>query len=176
VLRLGAWVAVTALGIGGVSIASAMRNPVPGPSAPSVTASSRTASAPALPPARPGGPAQVLQQIHNHDARAADGLAEAWVAQLATQPAAASTSDDAALSAVLAGHRALQRRNPNVLLLWSDDWNYTERSWITVLNQRFATAEEANAWCDSQDLAPRQCFAKRLSHTGSTDGSVKYRG
>ena len=174
-LRLAAWLAVAAVGIAGVVTASTFRDSPPEPSTPSITAATRTAPAPTSPSVRPGSPAQVLEQIHTDDAHAAEALADSWVPQLATQPVAPS-ADDAALSAVLAGHRAVQRLYPNALLLWSADWNYTGSAWITVLNQRFATAEEANGWCDEQHLQPRQCFAKRLSHTHVVDGTVRYRG
>lgn len=173
-LRVGAWMAVAALCAGGVATASALQRTASGPSVSSGTASTRTASAPTSPAARPDSPALALEQIHRQDAPDAEALAEAWVAQLATQPVVPSARD-AALSAILAGHRAVQRRYPNALLLWSGDWNYDGSSWITVLGRRFATAEEANTWCDTQPLEPRQCFAKRLSHTGSANGSVKYR-
>jgi eukaryotic-like serine/threonine-protein kinase len=175
-LRLAAWAAVAALVIGGVGIASAIRNSAAAPGAPSVTASTATASAPPPPPSRPSGPAQALEQIHDHDARAAESLADAWVPQLATQPAAPSADDDATAAAILAGHRAVQRLFPDALLLRSAEWNYTGRSWITVLNRRFDTADDANAWCDAQRLRPQQCFAKRLAHGGAVDGTVKYRG
>jgi serine/threonine-protein kinase len=131
---------------------------------------------PTSPPARPGSPAQALEQIRAEDVRAAEGLADSWVAQLAAQPAAPATGDTAASSAILAGHRAVQRLYPNALLLQSADWNYTGNSWVTVLNQRFTTADDANRWCDAKHREPRQCFAKRLSHTGPVNGTVKYRG
>lgn len=161
---------------GSVGTAWALQTTAAGPSASSVTASTRTASAPPSPAARPAGPAQALEQIHKQDAPDAEALADSWVAQLATQPVVPSAHDDAALAAILAGHRAVQQRYPNALLLWSADWNYNGTSWITILGRRFATAGEANAWCDAQRLEPRRCFAKRLSRTGPVNGSVRYRG
>ncbi|MDQ1482393.1 MAG: hypothetical protein QOF35_469 [Actinomycetota bacterium] len=175
-LRLGAWTAVAALCAGGVGTAWELQTTAAGPSASSVTASTPTPSAPPSPAARPDSPAQALEQIHKQDAPDAEGLADSWVAQLATQPVVPSAPDDAALSAILDGHRALQQRYPDALLLWSTDWNYNGTSWITILGRRFATAQEANAWCDAQRLEPRRCFAKRLSRTGPVNGTVRYRG
>jgi eukaryotic-like serine/threonine-protein kinase len=173
VRRIAAWLAVAVVGIAGVGTVSALRSSAPGSGAPSITVATRTTSAPAAPPA---GPAQALEQIHTQDSRAAEDLADSWVAQLAAQPPAPATGDTAASSAILAGHRAVQRVYPNALLLWAADWNYAGNSWVTVLNQRFASADDANRWCDAQHREPRQCFAKRLSHTGTVTGSVKYRG
>ena len=104
-------------------------------------------------------------------------LAESWVAQLSARPAASQTADKATTdAAILAGHDTLRRQYPEAVLLWSPNWNYDGQFWITVMNQPFTTAEEANAWCDKHGFAPRECHAKRLSHSGVVDGSARYRG
>ena len=177
-VRVAAWLAVVLLGAAGlataVGLANGSRAPAP-PPAPSVTAA--TASTPAAPPtlapARADDPAQALERVHAQDGARAQGLAESWVAQLATHPAA-TTPEGAA--AILTGHDALRRAHPEALLLASADWNFTGTSWITVLGRGFATADEANAWCDAQRIPAARCFAKRLSHTGGVAGSVRYRG
>ena len=63
-------------------------------------------------------------------------------------------------AAILAGHDALRKQHPGAVLLRSTDWNYDGRFWITVMNERFPTAEEANTWCDTNRFAPQDCFAK----------------
>jgi hypothetical protein len=78
-------------------------------------------------------------------------------------------------AAILAGHDALRNQHPGAVLLRSTDWNYDGRFWITVMNERFSTAEEANTWCDTNRFAPQDCFAKKLSHTGVVDGSTRFR-
>ena len=104
-------------------------------------------------------------------------LAESWVAQLSARSAASQTADKATTdAAILAGHDILRRQYPGAVLLWSPNWNYDGQFWVTVMNQRFTTAEEANAWCDKHGFAPRECHAKRLSHSGVVDGSARYRG
>jgi len=75
----------------------------------------------------------------------------------------------------LAGHETLRKRYPGAVLLRSTDWNYDGQFWITVMNERFPTAEEANTWCDTHRFAPQDCFAKKLSHSGVVDGSARYR-
>jgi serine/threonine-protein kinase len=105
-----------------------------------------------------------------------ENLAESWVAQLSTRPTGTRSADRAAAdSAVLAGHIALRKQYPAAVLLRSTDWNYDGQFWITVMNERFPTAEEANTWCDTHRFAPQDCFAKKLSHSGVVGGSAKYR-
>ena len=46
---------------------------------------------------------------------------------------------------------------------------------VTVLAQPFATAEQANSWCDQQSIDGDHCYAKLLSHTHGVAGSTKHR-
>ena len=104
-------------------------------------------------------------------------LAESWVAQLSTRPAATRSADRTGTdAAILAGHDALRKQHPGAVLLWSEDWNYDGRFWITVMNEPFPTAEDANRWCDTHRFARQDCFAKKLSHSGVVGGSTRYRG
>jgi hypothetical protein len=173
-LRAAAWAVAAVVGLGVVAgvARSADR---PGPAVAGSAATVPVTSA-AVPAGRPADPTAALQLIRAQDAATVEALAESWVAQLSTRPAATREADRAATdAAVLAGHDALRRRHPDAVLLWSADWNYDGRSWITVVDRRFATAEEANGWCDAQGLAVQDCFAKRLSHSGAVDGSARYR-
>jgi hypothetical protein len=143
---------------------------------PAATASTGTNETPSSIP-RPNDPTEALQHIRTQDAAAVENLAESWVAQLSTRPAGTETADRAATdAAILAGHDALRKRHPGSVLLWSPDWNYDGRFWITVRDERFATAEDANAWCETNRFARQDCFAKKLSHSGVVDGSARYRG
>jgi hypothetical protein len=173
-LRAAAWAAAAVVGLGVVAgVARTADRPGPAVAGSAVTVPVTSA---AVPPGRPADPTAALQLIRAQDAPAVEALAESWVAQLSTRPAAAQEADRAAAdAAILAGHDALRRRHPDAVLLWSADWNYDGRSWVTVVDRRFATAEEANGWCDTQGLAGQDCFAKRLSHSGDVDGSARYR-
>jgi DNA-binding helix-hairpin-helix protein with protein kinase domain len=176
-LRVAAWAAVAVVGIGGaIWVASATDRPAPAVTGPAAPASTRTASTPASRAPRPADPTEALQQVGTQDAPIVETLAESWVAQLSARPAGTKTADGTTTdAAILAGHDALRTQYPGALLVWSPDWNYDGRFWITVVNQRFSTGEEANAWCDTHGFAPRECFAKRLSHSGAVEGSAKYR-
>jgi serine/threonine-protein kinase len=169
-------VATVLVGIGGVvAVSTVERRSTVAAVDPAVTA--RT-DPPSTRPAvlRTDDPSEALEQIRAQDAPTVASLAESWVAQLSARPAATATTDRAATdAAVLSGHEALRKRYPGSVLLWSPDWNYAGRSWITVMNKPFSTAEEANTWCDRNRFAPQDCFAKKLSRSGTVDGSERYR-
>jgi hypothetical protein len=176
-LRAAVWVALAAVGIGGaIGVAGATGRSEPAAAGPADAASTRAASAPPS-VRRAQDPAGALERIRSQDAAAVEALAESWVAQLSARPAGAPTGDPvAADAAVLAGHDAVRERYPDAVLLRSTGWNYDGDLWVTVVDERFATAEEANAWCDAHRIAPRECFAKKLSHSGAVAGSERYRG
>jgi hypothetical protein len=176
--RVAAWAAVAAVGIGGaIGIASTTGKSGPEVAGPAPAASTGIASVSPSPVPRPEGPTQVLEQIRAQDAATVETLAESWVAQLSARSAASETADKTTTdAAILAGHDTLRRQYPGAVLLWSPNWNYDGQFWVTVMGQRFPTAEDANAWCDDHGFAPRECHAKRLSHSGVVEGSARYRG
>ena len=174
-LRLAAWAATAAVAIGGaVGVSTATRRSAPPIADPAVSAQTHTTSTQPLP--RPNDPTAALEQIRTQDAPIVETLAESWVAQLSTRPAGTPSADQTATdAAILAGHDTLRKQHPGAVLLRSTDWNYDGRLWITVMNERFPTAEEANTWCDRHRFAPQDCFAKKLSHSGVVEGSARYR-
>jgi hypothetical protein len=172
-LRVAAWVALAVVGVGGaIGVAGAASGSGSAGAEPAGTASGGAASPP--PSVRQlQDPAEALERLRAADAATVEELAESWVAQLSARPAGAGAATDAA---VLAGHDAMRERHPAAVLLRSTDWNYGGDLWITVIGERFATAEEANAWCDTHRIVPRECFAKKLSHSDVVEGSERYRG
>jgi hypothetical protein len=174
-LRLAAWAVTALVAVGGViAVSTAAGRSAPPTADPTVSAQTRTTSTPPL--ARPDGPTEALEQIRSQDAPVVEALAESWVAQLSTRPAGTQPADRAATdAAILAGHETLRKQHPGAVLLRSTDWNYDGQFWITVMNERFPTAEEANTWCDAHQFAPQDCFAKKLSHSGVVEGSARYR-
>jgi serine/threonine-protein kinase len=161
-------VATAAVAIGGVvGVSTAARRSVTHVADPTVSAQTDTTST----QPRPDDATAALEQVRAQDAPVVETLAESWVAQLSARPAESSTTD----AAVLAGHDALRRQYPGAVLLKSADWNYDGHFWITVVHERFSSAEGANDWCDTHHFAPQDCFAKKLSHSGVVEGSAKYR-
>ncbi|HEX8519177.1 MAG TPA: hypothetical protein VF667_06255 [Pseudonocardia sp.] len=167
------WAAVLAVATAGVvALAAATRPSRPAVPDPTVAAATRTNPAPA-PTTRPSDPTAALESLRAQDAPAVERLAESWVAQLATLPAAAAP--DRADAAVLAGHDRLRAQHPGAVLLRSPGWNFGGDYWVTVMATPFPSAEAANAWCDTNRFAGQDCFAKKLSHSGPVDGSARYR-
>ena len=68
-------------------------------------------------------------------------------------------------------------QHPEARLVWSGDWGSFRQGgyWVTVIDQRFTTAAQANAWCDGQGYAADQCYAKRLTTSGGYDGNTVQR-
>jgi hypothetical protein len=175
-LRVAAWLATALVGIGGVvGVSTAAHRSAPPVIDPAVIAQTDTPSTRSAVP-RPDDPTEALEQIRAHDAPVVESLAESWVAQLSARPAGTKTADQAATDgAILSGHAALRRQYPDAVLLWSPDWNYAGRFWITVMNEKFPTAGDANTWCDTHRFAPQDCFAKKLSRSGVVTGTERYR-
>ena len=70
---------------------------------------------------------------------------------------------------------SLRQQFPQALLLFSDDWPVFDAGgswWVTIVGIPFTTAEEANAWCDSQGLDGEHCFAKYIDTKGSSEGTT----
>lgn len=73
---------------------------------------------------------------------------------------------------------SLRQQFPQALLLFSDDWSVFDAGggwWVTIVGIPFTTAEEANAWCDSQGLDGEHCFAKYIDTNGSSEGTTRNR-
>ena len=73
---------------------------------------------------------------------------------------------------------SLRQQFPQALLLFSDDWSVFDAGggwWVTIVGIPFTTAEEANAWCDSQNLDGEHCFAKYIDTNGSSEGTTRNR-
>jgi hypothetical protein len=176
-LRLAAWAATAAVAIGGgvVGVSTAARRSPPPVAGPAVSAQTAAAS-PTSPLSPSDDPTAALEEIRTRDAPTVETLAESWVAQLSARPVEARTTARRATdAAVLAGHDALRRQYSDAVLLKSTDWNYDGQFWITVVDERFSTAEAANAWCDTHRFAPQACFAKKLSHSGVVEGTARFR-
>jgi hypothetical protein len=103
------------------------------------------------------------------------GIEGRWVAQLGSKRTGMTVGgthyDDAT---ILADHRTLRETYSDVRLAWSGDWATFSAAdfWVTLVATPFATAEEANGWCDSHGIAKGECYAKRVSVTGGYAGNT----
>lgn len=138
--------------------------PGPGSTVPTTPSGSLTA----------GDPAEALQRQVATDRVRAEALVGQWVPQLGSKAPGlvvnGRTFDEAS---ILADFTVSRSRFPQTILVRSDDYTSFRRGgfWVTLAGQPFATAQEANAWCDQQNLLRDDCFAKRLSHTEGPEGN-----
>lgn len=132
---------------------------------------------PTIPTTRVPTVADVQQQVAA-DRSMAEGLAGSWVPQLSSKrlglPVHGVTFG---YPEILADFQALHARFPHSVLIRSDDYSsYGQPGyWVTVLAERYASPDAANAWCDANGIPAEDCYAHRLSHTGGPAGSSKTR-
>lgn len=154
----------------GVLVALIVRGPLGSPTVPGAGVG---APAPA-PGAGPADPAGDLQATRRGDAGTVAGLVGRWVPQLSAKKTGAvaegRTWDDAA---ILDEHRQLKGQHPDARLVWSGDYASFRGGdfWITLIGRGFATAGEANAWCDRAGFDGDHCYAKRLTLGGGPNGN-----
>ena len=126
-----------------------------------------------------GDPATDLRMLAYGDLTFLSGSFDGvWLPQLSSKRVGMMVDgwyyDDAA---ILADHLALRSSYGNVRLVWSGDWVTFSAPdfWVTLVAEPFASPEGANAWCDSHGIGREDCYAKRLSTTGSGDGNTRPR-
>ena len=70
-----------------------------------------------------------------------------------------------------------RQANPNAVIVNTSEWSVFDVGgwWVTLSGELYATADEANAWCDSQGYDAEHCLAKRMESSGSPQGTTKSR-
>jgi hypothetical protein len=112
------------------------------------------------------------------DRSAAEQLVGYWVPQLSSKreglPADGITYD---YPQIWANFQQLRTEYPNALLIWSGNYvSYKSTDfYVTVVPQQYSDGASANQWCDGAGLAPDDCYAKFLSHSGGSTGTTLIR-
>ncbi|MFD2090476.1 hypothetical protein [Blastococcus deserti] len=136
-VAIGAWVAVTALLLGGTAIVQNIEK--------SATSSTATAQL--------GTP--WLMSLRAANAPTADDLRGHWVARIA----AGQVTDETSAAAYAGWHRDLTFRFP-VVLVRADDLSLPDMDdswWLSLAGQPFDTPDAALAWCTAAGVAPTEC-------------------
>lgn len=100
-----------------------------------------------------------------------------WVPQLSSKRVGMEAEgiiwDEAA---ILADHERLKEQYPEVLLVWSGEFQTFSQDdfWVTIVGFGYADAEDALMWCSSNGLGADHCYAKRLSTYGGPEGSTRF--
>ena len=78
---------------------------------------------------------------------------------------------------ILAEFLKTRQANPNAVIVNTSEWSVFDVGgwWVTLSGELYATADEANAWCDSQGYDSEHCLAKRMESSGSPQGTTKSR-
>jgi hypothetical protein len=109
------------------------------------------------------------------DRAAVEALVDRWVPQLSSKRfglvvhGVRFTHED-----IWWDFQLTRARYPGALLLSSAHFVSFDSDdfWVTVVPYTYATGAEANAWCDRELIGPDDCFAKRLTHTGTSAGTT----
>lgn len=147
--------------------------PTPGVDAMRTAAPPSTESpAPTPRPDTAADPTEALAAQAEADRGRADATIGYWLSQISAKQAGlvvdGVTYDD---QRIWAEYTSAAGTYPNVILVRSAEFSSFRRGgfWVVLVAQPYATAAEANAWCDTQGFAADDCFAKRLSHTESPE-------
>ena len=79
---------------------------------------------------------------------------------------------------ILAEFLKTRQAHPDAALVYSNDWSVFDSEggwWVTLSGELYATADEANAWCDAQGYDAEHCLAKRMESSGPAQGTTKSR-
>ena len=78
---------------------------------------------------------------------------------------------------ILAEFLKTRQANPNAVIVNTSEWSVFDVGgwWVTLSGELYATADEANAWCDAQGYDSDHCLAKRMESSGSPQGTTKSR-
>ena len=130
--------------------------------------------------ARSGASAtSLLQDQRETDRDALSGVVGSWLPQVSSKREG-TTVDGVSWTAarIWQEFERTREQHPNARLAWSDDWSSFRQGgyWVTVIDERYSSAAQANSWCEAQGFATDQCYAKRLTTTGGFAGNTVPRG
>ncbi|MGW6441832.1 hypothetical protein [Lentzea sp. NPDC055074] len=121
---------------------------------------------------------QALDRRVAGDRASVNALVGLWIPQLSSKKYGLAVNGVTfGYQEIWADYRAVQRRYPEALLLWSGEFtSYDGKDfWVTVVPRTFTAGAEANSWCDSQGIGKDDCYAKKLLHTGTSAGTTVLR-
>ncbi|MGI9003337.1 MAG: hypothetical protein ACR2GH_17045 [Pseudonocardia sp.] len=126
----------------------------------------------------PISPFDTLQQQALDDAATVEGLVGYWVPQVSSKDLGTVAGGRSfGYPEILTDFQSWKAAFPDAVLLRSDDFSSFSSAgyWVTMIPRTFSTAQEANGWCDEQQIPADDCFAKRLSHTEGPAGNTVHR-
>jgi serine/threonine-protein kinase len=112
------------------------------------------------------------------DRTAAEQLVGYWVPQLSSKrPGMSVHGVSYDYPEIWADFHKLRTNYPDALLIWSGNYVSFKSAdfYVTVVPGQYSDGQSANEWCDEAGLAPEDCYAKFLSHSGDSTGTTLIR-
>jgi hypothetical protein len=113
---------------------------------------------------------QMLDDEVANDHDAVESITEEWVPQLSSKRLGLKANGTVYdYQTIWADFTSLSTEYPGAMMLWSGDYQSFKLQdfYVTIAPASFATGAEANQWCDAAGIDADNCFAKRITHTGS---------
>ena len=121
---------------------------------------------------------QMLANQVASDHASVEAVTEQWVPQLSSKRFGLKANGTVYnYRAIWADFTRLTTEHPGAMLLWSGDYRSFKlpNFWVTIAPASYGTGEEANGWCDTAGIDRDNCYAKRITHTGSYADSTLLR-
>ena len=101
-----------------------------------------------------------------------------WTPQLSTKQVGVLADGQTWTNrSILAEFLRTRQANPKAVIVSTSEWPMFDEGgwWVTLSGELYATADEANVWCDTQGYDRDHCLAKRMESSGSPQGTTKSR-
>ena len=101
-----------------------------------------------------------------------------WTPQLSTKQVGVLADGQTWTNrSILAEFLRTRQANPKAVIVSTSEWPvFDEGGWcVTLFGEFYATADEANVWCDTQGYDRDHCLVKRMESSGSPQGITKSR-
>ena len=101
-----------------------------------------------------------------------------WTPQLSTKQVGVLADGQTWTNrSILAEFLRTRQANPKAVIVSTSEWPVFDEGgwWVTLSGELYATADEANVWCDTQGYDRDHCLAKRMESSGSPQGTTKSR-
>jgi hypothetical protein len=105
-------------------------------------------------------------------------LEDTWVPQLSSKSVGlVADGITYGYPEIWSNYQSFKQQHPEALLLRSGDYSTFKNAgyYVVVIPYPSATGDDANAWCDSENIDADNCFAKLISHTAGSDGATTNR-
>jgi hypothetical protein len=119
-----------------------------------------------------------LQQQASQDRSQVESLVGYWLPQVSSKkPGLVAHGVTYDYRMIWSDFVSTRSQYPGALLLWSGNFSgfRSKDFWVTVVPNAYSSGQTANSWCDSMGIGKDDCYAKRLTHTGTAEANTLQR-